>query len=203
MAVLVVTLFISWRIHGKIPDSLMTSFSSFTSLIGAGAAMSSNHKKALRLAKDNMDARLTGYFIEALSSQDREIVALARETLGERLNHLTPEEYQELREDQRERLGQSIAAFHDANYLRSAVSAVSRCGGKEMLKPLETASSHALPKKGRSDFQKVQTEAKLALADIRMRVAKGIIAQTELETATLHRMVQAELPETATAHQEA
>jgi hypothetical protein len=170
-------------------------------LIGAGAAATATHKHALKIATENMDPRLTGYFIEALDIDDKKVVESVREALAARLPLLTDEQYHQLTDAQREGLAKSVAKPTDLNYTRAALSALQQFAGAEAIDPLETLTKSSLPKKNKDDFEKVKISAQLVLADIRMRLAQSVIRRKEEETAALTQRALSDVQEVATITQ--
>lgn len=145
-------------------------------IVTVAVSITQRHRWAVSVAAHFSDARTFGYLLEA-AVQGSEIGPVAREALLPLLNQLTPETWHSLSVAQQSALFKILDRENDGGLVRSAIGALKRVGGRESVLALE-----ALADDSPSHRQKTAQYARIALVDIRMRLAKEIIETKSSES---------------------
>src|SRR5262249_48385105 len=86
----------------------LSSMGGMMGVMGATAALTGRHKMAARAAAKLKDKRAIGSLLEILSSEDKELRALAEEAVAEMLPNLQAADYAQLDQVQIEALGKAL-----------------------------------------------------------------------------------------------
>lgn len=113
---------------------------------------------------------------------DKGVADLARTTLIERLPKLTPEDRELFTADQLDAFNHSLSHQRDYEYLNAALVASKVLGNRGTILPLEKLVESNPPKRQKGSFEQAQGFARMALPDIRMRLASEVIDRTEAQT---------------------
>lgn len=165
----------SWVVKGRFPVDFLTSVISTFACFGAAAAISTGHRRALKIAADNADPRLTAYLLEATAYAESDVVQIAYSSLIDRLPAVTPADYHAWTPEQRGALLRSLAASNDPAYLTEALRAIRRCAGPEAIARLDEIPRKSAPKAKQEQWGQVQNLARMASAEVRMRSAREIV----------------------------
>lgn len=157
----------------------MGSLGALVALAGVGAAASSRHKLAAKAAARLQDKRALGPLVEMLDSQDKMMRRVAEEAVASLLPRIDQEDYDSLDRVQTEKLFSALKTTADLDFTAAVLGAAKRYGGRESIAPLEQFAAGRSPMK-KKEHERAVSLSKMALADIRMRIARQKI-DTKLE----------------------
>jgi hypothetical protein len=133
------------------------------------------HKAAAIEAAQIKDKRALGYLIEVLDSDDKELVPLARSTALELLADVRPEDAELFDKGHRDSMLWAVNFSKDLEIVTAVLAALRIVGGPECLAMLEHIANEAPMAGDKEHKHKVQELSRLALTDIRLRLARGVI----------------------------
>ena len=126
-----------------------------------------------------MDKRALGPLIEMFDTQDKVTRSVVEEAVRGLLSIIEQEDYDALDQVQVEKLLGALKTTEDLEFAAAVLGTAKRLGGRETIAPLEQFASGRSPMK-KKDKERAISLAKMALADVRMRIAKQKI-DTRLE----------------------
>ena len=157
----------------KQPVDDWPSIVSFAALIIGATAFSTQHRNALKSAREMADPRFVGFFAEALcTSMDKEIIEACEMGLMASLPHVRTAT--DIPDDQLGFLYKLVSPTRSPQLNREVLEVIRRVGGSEGVAPLESfreqmANSKAL------DARSLHDLTSMVLADLKIRAARGII----------------------------
>jgi len=146
----------------------------WSSLSGVAAGASGRHKFAARAAAQLRDPRYLGPLLELYDCGDKSLVTVAKEAVLEILRGVDADTAVTLELRQLERLYRQMTTTKSADEAAAIAGALRYIGTASSIAPLENlaASAASIPAPHR---EKVRNLALMALGDLRIRLAKGVI----------------------------
>jgi|GEM_PF-4304626 len=173
VTIMIFMVFFKWLVL-KQPLDDWPSVVSFAALIFGATAFSTQHRNALKSAREMADPRFVGFFAEALcTSMDKEIIEACETGLMASLP--TVRAATDIPDDQLGFLYKLVSPTRSPQLNREVLEVIRRVGGSEGVAPLESfreqmANSKAL------DARSLHDLTSMVLADLKIRAARGIIA---------------------------
>jgi hypothetical protein len=151
----------------------------FLVFVGGAAMMAKERlQESVKRASSLSDKRLVAPITELLDSEQETERVLAYQAIRRLLPLFNEEDFTRLSHDQRQRLLKSIRKSRDADFVASVLALVKKYGNRDCIAPLEDfIKNRSAVRKGERAWS--GSLAHMALADIRMRVAR-----TQIDNAT-------------------
>ncbi len=181
-----------WLKIGHFPSDFFNTSSCFAGLGGVGLGVSSTHRKALELASESEDPGVTNYLLEAASFPVSGVASMAQQALVPRFEALVLRD--KFDPETLQRLDLSLLSALSSKYANGVLEVIRRVGGRESIPMLEKFIGEPILKSKRSWKANSNTLARTVLADVRIRVAKGIIEEREQLNAAETALMIASLP---------
>jgi hypothetical protein len=204
MAIIAISMLLKWVRSGVFPDDMLSTFGIFSCFGGFGAAASSSYKRALQLAAADDDPVMLGYLLEATTLPETSVANMAKDSVLPRLSKV--DQPMKLTSEQIVALNQLITRHGSKREMQvAAIGATRFLGDSRSIQVLESIVERPSSKAENTHESQIKDLARLALIDLRMRLAKTIIDQkvqaVQDERSTLSQNVFGENADSATVNQ--
>ncbi len=158
------------------------NFSNFAPILFTFVALMSRTKIGLQRAAELKDLKYVGCLAQCADFSDKDVAAVVRSTLTELLPVVDPVTAATFTKDQQKAIVDLLRFEKDRKLIDATIDYLRNNGGSEAVDRLERFKEHA-SSSNRQELKELGDHALSALPDIRMRLAKTLIAESEARTA--------------------
>ena len=144
---------------------------------GIAAGATGNHKLTAQAAARLQDPRFLGPLLELLDSGDADLISTVKESVYGLLRAISAEDDVKLTELQQNALHHLLALESDADRAGVLITSLAKVGNLSTLNVLENAANGATPPVIAKQ-PRLQTAARMALGDLKLRLAGNEIRRT-------------------------
>lgn len=163
-------------------DGHRVTFTNFLPIFVTFVAFMSRTKIGLQKAAELKDLQYVGCLAQCADFSDKDVAAVVRSTLTELLPVVDPATASTYTKDQQKAIVDLLRFEKDRKLIDATIDYLRNNGGPDAIERLERFKEHAASS-SKQEMKELGDHALSTLPDIRMRLAKTLIAESEARTA--------------------